>query len=201
MGVVGEILVKFHPTANNEVVKVIEEEGCEANVPGLVDFFLFGLTNRVFRHQTLVPNKKNDVVFRNLVNYLEHLREPIRKALRDSERFEPFGTIWETAEGAGEILDLCNTMGEGWLLTGEMVELIKGGTPNIVCAQPFACLPNHVVGKSVIKELRRRYPQTNIVAVDYDPGASEVNQLNRIKLMIAVAFSNKEEAEKEAQAK
>ena len=201
VGVVGEILVKFHPTANNEVVKVIEEEGCEANVPGLVDFFLFGLTNRVFRHQTLVPNKKNDVVFRNLVNYLEHLREPIRKALRDSERFEPFGTIWETAEGAGEILDLCNTMGEGWLLTGEMVELIKGGTPNIVCAQPFACLPNHVVGKSVIKELRRRYPQTNIVAVDYDPGASEVNQLNRIKLMIAVAFSNKEEAEKEAQAK
>ena len=89
-------------------------------------------------------------------------------------------------------------MGEGWLLTGEMVDLIKEGTPNIVCTQPFACLPNHVVGKAVIKELRRRYPQSNIVAVDYDPGASEVNQLNRIKLMIAVAFSNKEEAEEKA---
>ena len=188
-------MVKFHPTANNQVVEQIEAEGCEANVPGLVDFFLFGLANRVYRHEELVPNKKNYVVFKNLVNYCEHLRKPIREALAASERFEPFGTIWETAEGAREILDLCNTMGEGWLLTGEMVELIKGGTPNIVCAQPFACLPNHVVGKAVIKELRRRYPQTNIVAVDYDPGASEVNQLNRIKLMIAVAFSNKEELE------
>ena len=198
VGVVGEILVKFHPTANNQLVEQIEAEGCEANVPGLVDFFLFGLANRVYRHKELTPNKKNYVVFKNLVNYCEHLRKPIRDCLANSERFEPFGTIWETAEGASEILDLCNTMGEGWLLTGEMVELIKGGTPNIVCAQPFACLPNHVVGKAVIKELRRRYPQTNIVAVDYDPGASEVNQLNRIKLMIAVAFANKEQAEAEA---
>ena len=199
VGVVGEILVKFHPTANNQVVEQIEAEGCEANVPGLVDFFLFGLANRCFRHEELVPNKKNDIVFRQLVNFIEGQRKPIRDALARSKRFEPFGTIWETAEGASEILDLCNTMGEGWLLTGEMVELIKGGTPNIVCAQPFACLPNHVVGKSVIKELRRRYPQTNIVAVDYDPGASEVNQLNRIKLMIAVAFSNQEAAQQTAE--
>ena len=198
VGVVGEILVKFHPTANNQLVEQIEAEGCEANVPGLVDFFLFGLANRVYRHEELVPNKKNYIVFKNLVNYLEHLRKPIREALAASQRFEPFGTIWETAEGAREILDLCNTMGEGWLLTGEMVELIRGGTPNIVCAQPFACLPNHVVGKAVIKELRRKYPQTNIVAVDYDPGASEVNQLNRIKLMIAVAFSNQEEQKAKA---
>ena len=89
-------------------------------------------------------------------------------------------------------------MGEGWLLTGEMVELINEGAPNIVCTQPFACLPNHVVGKAVIKEMRRRYPQSNIVAVDYDPGASEVNQLNRIKLMIAVAFSNQKEQQRKA---
>ncbi len=106
-------------------------------------------------------------------------------------------SIYTLGGYAEEILSLCNSMGEGWLLTAEMVELIKEGTPNIVCAQPFACLPNHVVGRAVIKELRRIYPLSNIVAVDYDPGSSEVNQLNRIKLMISVAKSNLE-AESEA---
>ena len=123
----------------------------------------------------------------------------MRDALARSHRFEVPADIYELAEYASEILSLCNSMGEGWLLTAEMVELIRSGCPNIVCTQPFACLPNHVVGKSVIKELRRRYPESNIVAVDYDPGASEVNQLNRIKLMIAVAKSNL--AEKEAEAR
>ena len=109
--------------------------------------------------------------------------------------------IEQVAELAKPFLSIGNQYGEGWFLTGEMVELLLSGVPNIVCIQPFACLPNHVVGKGVIKALRKSYPGANIVAVDYDPGASEVNQLNRIKLMIAVAFSNKEEAEKEAQAK
>ena len=190
VGVVGEILVKFHPTANNQVVKVIEAEGCEADVPGLTDFFLFGIANRIFRHEELAPNKKEYLLSKGIVTFAEKLRDPIRKAQARSERFEPWGTIMGCAKGASEIIDLCNMMGEGWLLTGEMVELIEHGTPNIVCTQPFACLPNHVVGKSVIKELRRRYPKSNIVAVDYDPGASEVNQLNRIKLMISVAKAN-----------
>ncbi len=193
VGVVGEILVKFHPTANNQVVDVIEAEGCEANVPGLVDFFLFGIINPAFRHTTLTPNLKKACVAKLAVRALEAIRGPVVKACRKSQRFIAPGSIMKVAHGAGEIIDLCNTMGEGWLLTGEMVELIEGGTPNIVCAQPFACLPNHVVGKSVIKELRRRYPKSNIVAVDYDPGASEVNQLNRIKLMIAVAHENQRE--------
>ena len=118
------------------------------------------------------------------------MRRAVRKELEKSNRFEPPTDIYELADYASEILDLCNSMGEGWLLTAEMVELIKTGAPNIVCTQPFACLPNHVVGKAVIKELRRRYPESNIVAVDYDPGASEVNQLNRIKLMISVAKAN-----------
>ena len=187
VGVVGEILVKFHPTANNQVVEVIENEGCEANVPGLVDFFLFGMINPAFRHKQLTPNLRKYMLGMGLVKLLESQRKPINEALEKTERFEPYCGIQQVAAGAAEILDLCNMMGEGWLLTGEMVELIEGGTPNIICTQPFACLPNHVVGKSVIKELRRRYPQSNIVAVDYDPGASEVNQLNRIKLMIAVA--------------
>ena len=127
------------------------------------------------------------------------LRAPVTKALTASSRFEPPADIYELAGYASEILSLCNSMGEGWLLTAEMVELVRTGAPNVVCTQPFACLPNHVVGKAVIKELRRRYPESNIVAVDYDPGASEVNQLNRIKLMISVAKANL--AEKEAEAK
>ncbi len=198
VGVVGEILVKFHPTANNQIVDIIESEGCEADVPGLVDFFLFGILNPAFRHQELTPNYKKYAAATSAIKALEKVREPIRDALRKSKRFEPFGRIEQTAEGASRIIDLCNMMGEGWLLTGEMIELIESGTPNIVCTQPFACLPNHVVGKAVIKELRRQYPQSNIVAVDYDPGASEVNQLNRIKLMIAVAFSNQKEEQERA---
>ncbi len=195
VGVVGEILVKFHPTANNQIVNIIEREGCEAVVPGLVDFFLFGIINPAFRAKRLAPNLKKYFGAKGAVAALEKMRNPVRKALEKSKRFEPFKRIEEVAKGASEILDLCNMMGEGWLLTGEMVELIEEGAPNIVCTQPFACLPNHVVGKAVIKELRHRYPQSNIVAVDYDPGASEVNQLNRIKLMIAVAFSNQKERE------
>ena len=193
VGVVGEILVKFHPTANNQIVETIENEGCEADVPGLVDFFMFGILNPAFRHKELTPNLKKFLASMGGVKALEKLRDPFRKALADSKRFEPFGNIEQVAEGASKVIDLGNMMGEGWLLTGEMIELIESGTPNIVCTQPFACLPNHVVGKAVIKELRRQYPQSNIVAVDYDPGASEVNQLNRIKLMIAVAFSNQKE--------
>ena len=128
------------------------------------------------------------------------MRKPIFEALEKSTRFERPTDIFELADYAEEILSLCNSMGEGWLLTAEMIELIKTGAPNIVCAQPFACLPNHVVGKAVIKELRRQYPQSNIVAVDYNPGASEVNQLNRIKLMIAVAFSNQKAAQEQGAA-
>ena len=131
---------------------------------------------------------------------IKKLRKPVNDALEKSSRFHPPADIYELADYASEILSLCNSMGEGWLLTAEMVELIRTGCPNVVCTQPFACLPNHVVGKATIKELRRRYPESNIVAVDYDPGASEVNQLNRIKLMIAVAKANLAEKEAEARA-
>ena len=200
VGVVGEILVKFHPTANNQVVDVIEHEGCEAVVPGLTEFFLFGIAGAIFQKEPLGRSAMGAVGSRIGLWALDVLRRPLNKALRDSVRFEPPANIYELAEYASEILSLCNSMGEGWLLTAEMVELIRTGAPNVVCAQPFACLPNHVVGKSVIKELRRRYPESNIVAVDYDPGASEVNQLNRIKLMISVAKANLAAKEAEARA-
>ena len=189
VGVVGEILVKFHPTANNQLVDQIEAEGCEAVVPGLIEFFLFGIAGGIFQRD-IGKSAKSAFGSRIGLEAIRRLRLPVTKALEKSQRFEPPANIYEVAEYAQEILSLCNSMGEGWLLTGEMVELIHSGAPNIVCAQPFACLPNHVVGKATIKELRRRYPGTNIVAVDYDPGASEVNQLNRIKLMISVAKAN-----------
>lgn len=199
VGVVGEILVKFHPTANNQVVDVIESEGCEAVVPGLVDFFLFGIAGSIFQQEGVGKSKKGAAGARAALAAIAKLRKPMNDALEKSTRFEPPTDIFTLASYAEEILSLCNSMGEGWLLTAEMVELIKSGAPNIVCAQPFACLPNHVVGKAVIKELRRRYKGTNIVAVDYDPGASEVNQLNRIKLMISVAKANLEEEIKQRQ--
>ena len=199
VGVVGEILVKFHPTANNQIVDVIEREGCEAVVPGLAEFFLFGIAGGIFQKDPLGRSAKGAVGSRIGIWAIGKLRAPVTKALTASSRFEPPADIYELAGYASEILSLCNSMGEGWLLTAEMVELVRTGAPNVVCTQPFACLPNHVVGKAVIKELRRRYPESNIVAVDYDPGASEVNQLNRIKLMISVAKANL--AEKEAEAK
>ena len=190
VGVVGEILVKFHPTANNEVINVIEREGCEAVVPGLVEFFLFGIVGRIFQKDPLGRSTKGAIGARGALKLLETMRKPMIDALAKSVRFEKPTDIFTLGEYAEEILSTCNSMGEGWLLTAEMIELIRTGTPNVVCAQPFACLPNHVVGKAVIRELRRRYPESNIVAVDYDPGASEVNQLNRIKLMISVAKAN-----------
>ncbi len=189
VGVVGEILVKFHPTANNQIVEQIEAEGCEAVVPGLIEFFLFGIAGGIFQRQ-IGKSAKSALGSRIGLAAIKQLRRPVTEALKKSQRFQPPADIYELAEYASEILSLCNSMGEGWLLTAEMVELIRSGCPNVVCTQPFACLPNHVVGKSVIKELRRKYPESNIVAVDYDPGASEVNQINRIKLMIAVAKAN-----------
>ncbi len=190
VGVVGEILVKFHPTANNQVVRVIENEGCEADVPGLVDFFLFGLSNQINMKEELGTKATSRLTHKIGIDAIEGMRKPIDEMLEKSERFEPYGSIWSLADKAKEVLSLCNTMGEGWLLTAEMCDLIESGTPNIIVCSPFACLPNHVVGKSVIKRLRQMHPESNIVAVDYDPGASEVNQLNRIKLMISVAKEN-----------
>lgn len=190
VGVVGEILVKFHPTANNNVVEVIEAQGCEARVPGIVEFFLFGIAGAIFQRKPLGRSRKGEIGSRIALAVLQALRAPVNRALRTSKRFEPPADIYTMGSYASDILSLCNSMGEGWLLTAEMVELIKTGTPNIICAQPFACLPNHVVGKAVIKQLRALYPLSNIVAIDYDPGSSEVNQLNRIKLMISVAKSN-----------
>ncbi len=187
VGVVGEILVKFSPTANNDLVGLLEQEGAEAVVPDLLDFFLYCFYNNNFKAQKLGTSKKTAFKCNLGIKALEWLRSPATKAFRVSKHFHAPANISKLADMAKEIVSLGNQTGEGWFLTGEMLELIHNGAANIVCAQPFACLPNHIVGKGVIKELRRRHPEANIVAIDYDPGASEVNQLNRIKLMLSTA--------------
>ncbi len=195
VGVVGEILVKFQPDANNNVVGVIEEEGCEAVVPGLLDFFLYCFYNTKQKADELGESRAAAVVTRIAIELIELYRHRVRRRLRESGMFPVPERIEELAAHAEPVLSLGNSTGEGWFLTAEMIELIQSGAPNIVCAQPFACLPNHVTGKGMLKELRRQYPHANIVPVDYDPGASEVNQLNRIKLMIATAFHNQLETD------
>jgi len=187
VGVVGEILVKFHPTANNDIVNLIENEGAEAVVPDLLDFFLYTFFNWNFKHKHLGGSRLVKNIFNTVIAALEYSRKHMKIALEQSDRFHsPIG-IKKLAEIASPLLSIGNQTGEGWLLTAEMIELIQSGTPNIICTQPFACLPNHVTGKGMIKELKRHFPSSNIVAIDYDPGASEVNQLNRIKLMLAQA--------------
>ena len=190
VGVVGEILVKFHPVANNYLVDLLEAEGAEAVVPDLTDFILYTCYNANFKADYLGDSQKSKRTNNLIIRFLEWMRKDARKALEASKHFEPTAYIEDLANYANEIVSIGNQTGEGWFLTGEMLELIHQGAPNIVCTQPFACLPNHIVGKGVIKELRRKHPEANIVAIDYDPGASEVNQLNRIKLMLTTAKRN-----------
>ncbi|MDO5337522.1 MAG: acyl-CoA dehydratase activase-related protein [Eubacteriales bacterium] len=190
VGIVGEILVKFLPAANNHLAELLEAEGAEPVVPDLIDFLCYCFYNQNFKHENL-GFKKSSASIANLgIQAIEWLRKTANEALEESKHFYPSARIEDLAAMAKPIVSLGNQTGEGWFLTGEMMELIHANTPNIVCIQPFACLPNHIVGKGVIKEIRRNYPKANIVAIDYDPGASEVNQLNRIKLMLSTAFKN-----------
>lgn len=192
VGVVGEILVKYMPLANNHLVDLLEREGAEAVVPDLMDFLNYCVYNAGYKHEFLGGTWRSAKAGDFAVRAIYRLRRPAIEALKASRRFTAPIPIAQVAEFAKPFLSVGNQYGEGWFLTGEMVELIHSGAPNIVCIQPFACLPNHVVGKGVIKLLRKTFPQANIVAVDYDPGASEVNQLNRIKLMLSTAKKNLE---------
>jgi len=190
VGIVGEILVKFSPLANNHIVELLESEGAEAVMPDLMDFLLYCFYNTNFRAEHLGGKRSTAWLCNMGITLLEYFRKVARKELAASEHFTPPSRIRELADMARDFVSLGNQTGEGWFLTGEMLELIHNGVANIVCTQPFGCLPNHIVGKGVIKELRRKHPGANIIAVDYDPGASEVNQLNRIKLMLATAQKN-----------
>ncbi len=190
VGIVGEILVKYAPAANNYLVDLLESEGAEAVVPDLIDFMLYCFYDQIYKADYLGGSAKSALVSRLGIGALEFLRKTAKTSFKKSAHFSTPVSIYQTVELAKPIVDIGNQTGEGWFLTGEMVELIHSGVNNIVCAQPFACLPNHIVGKGVIKALRKNYPLSNIVAIDYDPGASEVNQLNRIKLMLSTAQKN-----------
>lgn len=196
VGVVGEILVKFSPAGNNHLVELLESEGAEAVVPDLIDFMLYCFYNQIYKAEHLGTSKKTAKISALGIWAIEHiLRGSAVKAFEESKHFDAPTSIYKIVSYAEPIVSIGNQTGEGWFLTGEMVELIKEGVPNIVCTQPFGCLPNHVVGKGVIKALRKAYPSSNIVAIDYDPGASEVNQLNRIKLMLSTAQKNLKKGE------
>ncbi len=187
VGIVGEILVKFLPAANNHLAELLEKEGAEAVCPDLIDFFMYSFYNANFRKDHLGGSRKTAFMCNLGIKAINFLRGTATKEFKKSKHFDPPANIKDLAKYAEPIVSVGNQTGEGWFLTGEMMELIHGGVMNIVCIQPFACLPNHIVGKGVIKAIRKNYPDANIVAVDYDPGASEVNQLNRIKLMLSTA--------------
>ena len=198
VGIVGEILVKFLPAANNYLAELLEAEGAEAVVPDLTDFLLYCFYNQNFKAENLGMSKKSARNSNFGIRFFEWLRSAARDEFEKSKHFDAPARIEHLAKYADKIVSQGNQTGEGWFLTGEMLELIHTGTNNIVCAQPFACLPNHIVGKGVIKKLRHLYPDSNIVAIDYDPGASEVNQLNRIKLMLSTAQKNLEKEKRQA---
>ena len=190
VGVVGEILVKFSPLANNDLVNLLESEGAEVVVPDLLDFLMYCFYEQNFKAENLGTKASTAAICNFAIWGIERIRGAYTKACKNSKHFTAPVHISQIAKYANPIVSIGNQTGEGWFLTGEMMELVHSGVLNIVCTQPFGCLPNHVVGKGVIKAIRREYPKANIVAIDYDPGASEVNQLNRIKLMLSTAKKN-----------
>lgn len=198
VGIVGEILVKYYPVANNHIEKVLMHEGAEVVMPEFLDFFLYSAYDNIVKHRLLDGAYKNKLFASMFIKYIEFMRRPMRKALAKSRHFTPPYTIRHIAELAKRHVSLGNMAGEGWFLTGEMVKLIDEGVPNVVCLQPFGCLPNHITGKGVIHSLLQSYKGANVIALDCDAGASEVNQLNRLKLMLSVARERKQESEEAA---
>ena len=190
VGIVGEILVKYHAVANNYIEKELFNEGAEVVMPDFVDFFLYLAGDPIIKHDLLEGKLLGKLAAITFIKFVEHFRKPVYKALKKSNRFTSPQSIFKTASLAEQFVSLGNMAGEGGFLTGEMVKLIENGVPNIVCLQPFGCLPNHITGKGVIHSLRQKYQEANIVSIDCDAGASEVNQLNRVKLMLGLAKSN-----------
>ncbi|CAK7028781.1 MAG: hypothetical protein DELT_02691 [Desulfovibrio sp.] len=187
VGLVGEIMLKYHPDANNQAAKVVEEEGGEAVVPDIMDFVLYCLYDKVFSYEKLAGSWGAYAIGILSIGTLEFCRITMRLGLMLSKRFTAPTSFRALRNKTKGLISMGHQTGEGWLLTAEMVKMLEAGVSNILCMQPFGCLPNHITAKGWMKELKRRFPDANIVAVDYDPGASEVNQINRIKLMMSTA--------------
>ena len=191
VGIVGEILIKYHPFGNNYIIDVLEQEGAEVVMPDFMGFVKYMGTSAVTLNKLLKKNKMMADISKLAIKLMDEFEKDAKKALKKSKKgYLPPCDIWHLEEKVQDVLSIGNQTGEGWFLTAEMMEYIEYGIPNIVCVQPFACLPNHVVGKGVIKTIRRMYPEANISPIDYDPGASQTNQINRIKLLITVAKDN-----------
>ena len=191
VGIVGEVLIKYHPFGNNFVVDVLEREGVEVIAPDFLGFIKYIATHKITDNRLLKTDKTKSIIFKSAIKLIERLEKDLKIALTNSKKDYLLPCdIFELEDNVKDILSIGNQTGEGWFLTAEMVEYIENGVPNIICVQPFACLPNHVVGKGVIKSIREKYPYANIAPVDYDPGASESNQINRIKLLTTVAKDN-----------
>lgn len=198
VGIVGEILIKYHPFGNNYVAKLLEQEGAEVVLPDFMGFIKFMASNKVIQNRMLKNDNKKAALNAVAIKLIDLFEKDTRKALEKSKKgYLPTCDIWHLADNVKSVLSTGNQTGEGWFLTAEMLEYMENDIPNIVCVQPFACLPNHVVGKGVIKTIRNMYPEANIVPVDYDPGASESNQTNRIKLLMTVAKDNLKMKQKE----
>ena len=193
VGIVGEVLIKYHPFGNNYVANLLEKEGAEVILPDFMGFVKFMATHKITFNKLLNTNKTSSKIMKVAINLIDILEKDLKIALANSKKgYLPPCDIWHLESKVKDVLSIGNQTGEGWFLTAEMIEYIEHGIPNIVCVQPFACLPNHVVGKGVIKTIRSLYPDANISPVDYDPGASETNQANRIKLLMTVAKDNLE---------
>ncbi len=198
VGIVGEVLIKYHPFGNNFVANVLEQEGAEVILPDFMGFIKFIATHKVTFNQLLKIDKAKAAIFKTAIKLIEIFEKDLKIALANSKKnYLPPCDIWHLEDKVKDILSIGNQTGEGWFLTAEMVEYIEHDIPNIICVQPFACLPNHIVGKGVIKTIRQTYPKANITPVDYDPGASESNQTNRIKLLMTVAKDNLSMSQKE----
>ncbi len=191
VGIVGEVLIKYHPFGNNFVADLLEKEGAEVVLPDFMGFVKFMATHKITFNKLLNINKTSSKISKIAISLIDILEKDLKNALSNSKKnYLMPCNIWNLEEKVKDILSIGNQTGEGWFLTAEMIEYIENDIPNIVCVQPFACLPNHVVGKGVIKTIRNKFPLANITPVDYDPGASETNQTNRIKLLMTVAKDN-----------
>ena len=198
VGIVGEILIKYHPFGNNYVNELLLKEGAEVVMPDLMGFVKYVIMNSIVKQKLLETSKNIARIYKFALNIVNRIEKDYKKALEDSKKgYLPPCNIEELAEMVEDILSTGNQTGEGWILTAEMLEFMQNGIKNIVCLQPFACLPNHVVGKGVIKTIRNKYPEANISPIDYDPGASESNQINRIKLLLTIAKDNIKRKQKE----
>ncbi len=191
VGIVGEVLIKYHPFGNNFVTDLLEKEGAEVILPDFLGFAKFMCTHKITFNRLLNVNKSSAKIMKVVIKILDILEKDMKIALANSKKgYLPPCDIWHLQDKVKDILSLGNQTGEGWFLTAEMIEYMENDIQNIVCVQPFACLPNHVVGKGVIKTIRETFPKANISPIDYDPGASEANQANRIKLLMTVAKDN-----------